>query len=98
MAVSYLQFRFDQSDIKHAVAVVREMRPKGPETIEELVSRSYHIPPQQIQWEPKIESKWEGTVVIRATTPQGEGNLAWKVDLVRYSVIPINLETIRLIQ
>ncbi|MFO1462610.1 MAG: hypothetical protein U1F66_02460 [bacterium] len=94
MSVSYLQFRFDQSDLKHSVAAVRLARPAGPQgaSLEELVARQFGVRPDLISWEPQLESKVKGTVLVKALPPQGGGNLIWKVDLVRLSVVPITPE------
>lgn len=98
--VSYLQYRFDQSDLKHAVAAVREARPTGPHgpTLEEALARSLAIPADRISWVPTIDSKFKGTVVVQALIPQGGANLYWEVDLVRFSVKPITLEAERVSQ
>ena len=94
MSVSYLQYRFDQSDVKHAVAAVRMAHPSGSQgpTLEDRVAQSFGVKPDLISWQPEIESKTRGTVLVRALPPQGGGNLIWKVDLVRLSVVPITPE------
>ena len=94
VSVSYLQYRFDQSDLRHAVGAVRAARPLGPSdaTLEEKVAKNFNTRPDLISWEPQIESKVQGTVLVRALPPQGGGNLIWKVDLVRLSVVPITPE------
>ncbi|MCC7343347.1 MAG: hypothetical protein IT573_00310 [Deltaproteobacteria bacterium] len=94
VSVSYLQHRFDQSDLRHAVGAVRFARPQGPQgaTLEEQVAYKFQTRPELISWEPQLESKLEGTVLVRALPPQGGENLIWKVDLVRMSVVPITPE------
>ncbi|MCE9624101.1 MAG: hypothetical protein K8R69_01410 [Deltaproteobacteria bacterium] len=94
MSVSYLQYRFDMSDVKHAVAAVRSARPGGAQDqpLEEKVAKAFGVKPDLISWQPEIESKMRGTVLVRALPPQGGGNLIWKVDLVRLSVVPITPE------
>ena len=94
VSVSYLQYRFDQSDLKHAIAAVRFAHPDGPKGpfLEEKVANAFQTRPDLISWEPQIESKVQGTVRVKALPPQGGGNLIWKVDLVRMSVVPITPE------
>jgi len=94
LSVSYLQYRFDQSDLRHAVAAVRLARPGGAQdtTLEEKVAQQFGVKPDLVSWEPQIESKVKGTVLVKALPPQGGGNLIWKVDLVRLSVVPITPE------
>lgn len=94
VSVSYLQYRFDQSDLRHAVGAVRFARPLGPNdaTLEEKVAQSFQTRPDLISWQPEIESKMHGTVLVKALPPHGGGNLIWKVDLVRMSVVPITPE------
>jgi hypothetical protein len=92
LTVSYLQYRFDRSDLKHAVQAVREIRPSGPEgdTLEAEVARVYGVSKEAIQWVPEIESKTQGKVWVRAVLSGRDTELLWQVDLVRFSVIPIS--------
>jgi hypothetical protein len=94
MAVSYLQYRFDQSDIQHAVGAVRQARPPGlaGKTIEEGVASYYQIAPEAISWVPEIQSKLKGTVLVKALPPQGPGKFIWQVDLVHFSIQPMSPE------
>ncbi len=94
MSVSYLQHRFDASDINHAVAAVRAARPLGPQdkTIEEKISAIYHISPEQISWIPTLESKVRGIVSVKVLLPSGDQNLIYHVDLVRLAVLPQSTE------
>jgi len=91
LTVSYLQYRFDQSDIRNAVNAVRSTRSGGPQqgSLEERLSQRFGIAPESISWQPRIESKLKGTVQVRALLPQGPNDLIWEVDLVRYSVQPV---------
>lgn len=94
LSVSYLQHRFDQSDLKHAVNAVRLTRPEGPQasTLEEKVAQHFQVAPERLFWEPHLESKVKGTVQVKAIPPQGGGNLIWEVDLVRMNVAPVTPE------
>jgi hypothetical protein len=89
-AVHYLQFRFDRSDIEHAVQAVRATRPGGPQgaTIEEQIGARYGVPAPNIRWFSEIESKARGIVEVRAKVPGSQDELIWRVDLVRFSVSP----------
>jgi len=90
VAVSYLQHRFDVADLKNAVKAVQTSRPLGPQgpTLVEELSQRYGVQPQSISWIPQIESKVQGTVQVQAVVPGREELLVWKVDLVRYRVMP----------
>lgn len=92
MAVSYLQHRFDRSDIQHAVDAVRMTRPQGPEgnTLEEMVATRYGVSRERIFWVPEIESKIKGTVKVKASVPDSKDILEWRVDLVRFQVFPVS--------
>ncbi|HEX5035047.1 MAG TPA: hypothetical protein VFW62_11235 [bacterium] len=94
LSVSYLQHRFDQSDLRHAVNAVRLTKPEGPQasTLEEKVAQHFQVAPDRLFWEPRLESKVQGTVLVKAVPPQGGSNLVWEVDLVRMSVIPVTPE------
>ena len=94
LSVSYLQHRFDASDINHAVAAVKAARPLGPQdkTIEEKISAIYHVHPEQISWVPTLESKTRGIVSVKVLLPSGDQNLVYQVDLVRLAVLPRNTE------
>ncbi len=94
LAVSYLQDRFDQSDINHAVMAVRAARPLGggDKTLEEKAAAFFQVPADRISWAPEIESKLKGTVKVRVLPPQGGGNWVYQVDLVRMSVTPLTPE------
>ncbi len=89
LTLSYMQFRFDQSDVKHAIETVRLTRlpSVNNSTLEELTIRHYGLPSNQIIWEAVIKSKWKGTVLVKALKPNREGNLVWEVDLSRILVI-----------
>ena len=93
-SIGYLQYRFDSSDLQHAVSAVRVARPLGAQDapLEEKVASYFGVTPDRIFWQPEIESKWRGTVKVKAIPPQGGGNLIWRVDLVRLSVMPITPE------
>lgn len=94
LTITYLQFRFDQADLKNAVEAVRLTKPggKADSTIEEKIQKKYKVAPDRISWVPRIESKFRGTVVVQAALPEGNPNLIYKVDLVRLAVIPITEE------
>lgn len=94
LSVSYLQHRFDQSDLRHAVNAVRLARPEGPQapTLEEKVASHFQVASDRLFWEPSLESKIQGTVRVKAVPPQGGGNLIWEVDLVRMNVVPVTAE------
>jgi hypothetical protein len=94
LSVSYLQHRFDQSDLRHAVNAVRLAKPEGPAsaTLEEKVAQHFKVAPDRLFWEPQLESKVQGTVLVKAVPPQGGSNLIWEVDLVRMSVAPFTPE------
>lgn len=93
MSVSYLQHRFDRSDVKHAVQAVQTARPLGatsPMILEE-VAAYYQVAPEEVLWDAVIESKTQGVVTVKAFGPQGRnGGFVWQVDLVRFNVIPVN--------
>lgn len=92
VAVSYLQHRFDQSDLRHAVKVVKAARPQGPQgpSIDERLQAKYQVLPDQVGWEPKIESKTQGIVAVHAKVPGSPDKLLWEVDLVRFNVRPVS--------
>ena len=94
LSVSYLQHRFDQSDLRYAVNAVRLTKPEGPQapTLEEKVAKHFQVAPDRLFWEPQLESKIQGKVLVKAVPPQGGGNLIWEVDLVRMSVAPVTPE------
>lgn len=100
LAITYLQFRFDQSDLKNAVGAVRLARPGGHDdsTLEEKIQKKYGVRPDLISWIPEIESKITGKVKVRALLPQGDKNLIYQVDLVRLSVNPLTPEAEELSQ
>lgn len=93
-AVGYLQYRFDRSDLEHAVQAVRVSRPEGPmgKTLEEILADRYEVSREQIFWVPRLESKFRGTVVVEAFISGKKKNLLWKVDLVRFNIVPISSE------
>ncbi len=99
-AIGYLQFRFDHSDLKNAVGAVRAARPAGPAdpTLEEKITKKFGVPPEQISWLAEIESKFKGTVKVRAVLPKGEKDLVFQVDLVRMAVAPLSEDAKGLIQ
>ena len=90
IALHYLQFRFDRSDIEHAVLAVRAARPAGAQgpTIEEMIGAHYGMPTANIQWFSEIESKTQGIVRVQAKVPGSEDQLSWTVDLVRFNIAP----------
>lgn len=92
MTVSYVQYRFDQSDIKHAVNAVRYARPGGSTRppLEDVLAQHFGVVPAAISWEPHIESKVKGTVQVRARLAQAPSDFIWEVDLVRFSVKPLS--------
>ena len=92
IAVNYLQFRFDRSDVEHAVQAVRATRTGGPEdlTLEEKISRQYGVPAGRIFWLSEIESKTKGMVKVQAKVPGTDDDLSWRVDLVRFNISPIS--------
>ena len=94
LGIAYLQHRFDQSDINHAVSAVRLARPlgAGDKTLEEKAAAFFKVPVDHISWAPEIESKFMGTVKVRMVPPQGGGNWVYQVDLVRMSVTPLTPE------
>ena len=91
LAVSYLQYRFDRSDIQHAVDAVRMTRPQGPrgKTLEQVLSERHGVPVERIFWRPEFESKLKGTVRVKAQLPENSEHLEWQVDLVRFQVMPL---------
>lgn len=95
IAINYLQFRFDRSDIEHAVQAVRLTRPDGPQgpTLEEKISTRYGVPPVQIRWYSEIESKTQGIIKVHAGVPGSPDSLSWQVDLVRFNIIPLTPPT-----
>lgn len=90
LSVSYLQHRFDQSDLRHAVNAVRMTQAGGPEgpTLEEKLAKEYDVKPEVIQWQPILESKVQGIVTVKALVPGQAEPLVWQVDLVRFQISP----------
>ncbi len=90
LSVSYLQHRFDQSDIKHALQAVRMTQPKGADSLplEQALAEHYGVPIEKIQWSPLLESKVKGIVQIEAKIPGVTEPLLWQVDLVRFQILP----------
>lgn len=92
LGVSYLQYRFDRSDIRHAVQAVQNARPLGADTptvLEDIANR-YQMKPENVVWDSTIQSKTQGIVQVSAQIPGESEPLLWQVDLVRFSVIPAN--------
>lgn len=94
LTITYLQFRFDQADLKNAVAAVRLAKPGGEadSTIEEKIQKKYGVAADRISWVPRIESKFRGTVAVEAALPGRNPNLVYQVDLVRLTVQPLTEE------
>lgn len=92
LAIHYLQFRFDRSDVEHAVGAVRQTRPGGPgdSTLEQKISQKYGVAPDQVLWLSEIKSKTQGTVAVKAEIPGSDDDLSWEVDLVRFLVTPLS--------
>jgi hypothetical protein len=90
ITIRYLQFRFDRSDIEHAVLAVRSAKPEGRQgpTIEEKISDRYGVATVNIQWFSEIESKTQGIVRVQAKVPGSSDDLSWRVDLVRFNITP----------
>lgn len=90
LSVSYLQHRFDQSDLRHAVNAVRLTQAGGPEglTLEEKLAQHYNVKVETIQWQPNLESKVQGIVTVQALIPGQAEPLVWQVDLVRFQISP----------
>ena len=91
-AISYLQYRFDQSDLKHALAAVRLNKSLGPEdlSLEQKIASHYQVPIDSITWLAHIESKVRGFVRVEAKVVNVSDLLNWDVDLVRFQVIPVS--------
>lgn len=91
LSISYLQHRFDQSDLRHAVQAVRSAHPGGEGmNLEQRISQVYGVNPEEIQWDPSLESKIKGIVRVQAHIPQHSDELVWNVDLVRFQVTPLS--------
>lgn len=91
LSISYLQHRFDQSDLRHAVQAVRTTHPgNGEMNLEQWVSQVYGVSPEEIQWEPSLKSKIKGIVRVQARVPRHSDELVWNVDLVRFQVTPLS--------
>ena len=89
MAISYLQHRFDQSDLRHAVQAVRAARPDNSGmTLEQMIVKTYGETSENIRWDPTLESKIKGVVRVQAHLPRHSDELVWTVDLVRFQVVP----------
>lgn len=90
LSVSYLQHRFDQSDLKHAVEAVRLTQPTrgGGKSLEQLLAEHYQVKAEAIRWDPELESKVKGIVRVQAQVPGVSDSLVWQVDLVRFSIQP----------
>ncbi|HCU23495.1 MAG TPA: hypothetical protein DF383_00645, partial [Deltaproteobacteria bacterium] len=62
-------------------------------TLEEKVAARYGVSPEKVFWVSEIESKWKGSVRVKALPPPGrDDNLVWMVDLVRWNVVPLSPE------
>jgi hypothetical protein len=91
LSISYLQHRFDQSDLRHAVQAVRTAHPGGAGmNLEQRIGQVYGVTPEEIQWDPRLESKIKGIVRVQAHVPQHSDELVWNVDLVRFQVTPLS--------
>ena len=88
--MQYMQQRFDHADLRKAIAAVREARPFGTDhsTIEARLSQKLGVSAETITWKTQIESKWRGTVLVKARVPGRSESYVWKVDLARQAVIP----------
>jgi hypothetical protein len=91
LAASYLQHRFDQSDIKHAVEAVKKARPKpdSPLDVEQILGNNFNIKEEEIVWKTFIESKWKGKVRVEAVISDAQQTYAWEVDVVRFEIKPV---------
>ncbi len=92
LVVSYLQHRFDNSDLKHAVSAVQSSRPQGSGglVLIDLLSKRYGVSPQEILWNSQIDSKIAGLVTVQAQLPRVTEPLTWQVDLVRFQIHPVS--------
>lgn len=90
LASSYLWYRFDQSDIRHAIEGVKSWpaNKQKTQTWEELVSQYYKVEPHEVSWQAKIDSRTQGTLIVHAFHPDKEGEFIWKVQLV-WAVISV---------
>jgi len=89
--IFYTQFRFDRSDLDHAVNAVRTARPGGHQdlTLEEKIHQNFGVPIETIGWVPEIASKLEGKVNVRVLLPKNTPDMVFQVDLVRMAVAPM---------
>ncbi len=92
LVVSYLQHRFDSSDLKHAVSAVQASRPQGGDgpVLIDLLAQRYGVAPQDISWNPQIDSKIAGLVTVQAQLPGSSEIFTWQVDLVRFQIHPLS--------
>jgi len=98
MTLSYLDHRFDESDIRRAVGAVRLSRPLGPQdaSIEEKAAKYLGVDLASLLWVPNFESKVKGTVMVTVVPPVGQSGLSYHADLVRLTVTPATPEAERL--
>ena len=89
-AMTYMQNRFDEADLKNAVTAVQALQPipGQPISLTEAVARKYEVSPQKIRWHAKIASKFWGTVQVTAKIPNSDVDLRWQVDLGGQAVQP----------
>lgn len=90
IAMTYMQQRFDDADLKKAIAAVQKVRPQpaSSETIAQAITTHYGVPAQQIRWTTEIESKWWGRVRVTAHIPNNDDSLSWLVDVAAQRVMP----------
>ena len=89
-AMTYMQARFDQADMKKAIAAVQAIRPypASSETITDALAAKYSVKPETIYWSTEIQSKWRGTVRVTALIPNTKDSLTWLVDVSAQEVMP----------
>lgn len=88
--MTYMQARFDQADLRKAIAAVQSVRPSSTssKTIAEALAAKYAVKPEEIYWSTEIQSKWRGTVRVTALIPNTKDSLTWLVDVSAQEVMP----------
>lgn len=92
LAMTYMQHRFDSSDLQKAIDAVRLAHPaaESPTTIEERLAKELGVSTRELSWEAEWKSKFWGTVFIHARAPQHDDEFIWTVDLARQTVMPVS--------
>ena len=92
LSVEYLQGRFDRSDERGAVGVVRDYRPPGEQTtVDRLLASRHGIRPGDLRWSGALTSGCFGYVRVTCEVPSNPPVVyRFDVDINRNAIHPGN--------